>query len=138
MQLKVKLDDGAYMLERAHATDAGADIRTPVDVEVPAKGSAVVHTGVHVELPPGHAGVIKSKSGLNVMHGIISSGLIDEGYTGEIVVKLYNLGEGGVYLARGSKITQLVIVPVEYAGFVEVDEIAGGPRGDGGFGSSGR
>ena len=55
MQLKVKLDDGAYMPERAHATDAGADIRTPVDVEVPAKGSAVVHTGVHVELPPGHA-----------------------------------------------------------------------------------
>lgn len=137
MQLKVKLDYGAYMPTRAHETDAGADIRTPVDVEVPYHGFATIHTGVHVELPSGHAGVLKSKSGLNVKHNVISSGLIDEGYTGEIVVKLYNLGWTHVHLSRGTKITQLVVVPVAYPEFVPADEISGGPRGDSGFGSTG-
>ena len=137
MQLKVKLDEGAYMPERAHATDAGADLRTPVDVEVPAKGSAAIDTGVHVELPPNTVGMLKSKSGLNVKWGIVSEGVIDEGYTGSIVVKLYNHGGNTVLFHRGEKITQLVVMPVEYVGFTQVDEIGGGERGDAGFGSSG-
>ena len=137
MQLKVKLDEGAYMPERAHETDAGADIRTPVDVEVPAKGSAVIDTGVHIELPPNTVGMLKSKSGLNVKWGIVSEGVIDEGYTGSIVVKLYNHGGNTVLFHRGEKITQLVVMPVEYVGFTQVDEIGGGERGDAGFGSSG-
>lgn len=138
MQLKVKLDDGAYMLERAHATDAGADIRTPVDVEVPAKGSAVIDTGVHIELPPNTVGMLKSKSGLNVKWDIVSEGVIDEGYTGPIKVKLYNHGTHNVMFTRGEKITQLVVMPVEYPKFELVEEIGGGERGDAGFGSSGR
>lgn len=136
MQLKVKLDEGAFMLTRAHLTDAGADIRTPVDVEVPAKGSAVVDTGVHVELPPNTVGMLKSKSGLNVKWDIVSEGVIDEGYTGSIVVKLYNHGGNTVLFHRGEKITQLVVMPVEYVGFEQVDEIGGGERGDAGFGST--
>lgn len=138
MQLKVKLDYGAFMLTRAHATDAGADIRTPVDVEVPANGSAVIDTGVHVELPPNTVGMLKSKSGLNIKWDIVSEGVIDEGYTGPIKVKLYNHGTNTVMFRRGEKITQLVVMPVSYPYFEFVDEIAGGPRGDGGFGSSGR
>lgn len=138
MQLKVKLDDGAYMPERAHATDAGADIRTPVDVEVPALGSAVIDTGVHVELPPNTVGMLKSKSGLNVKWGIVSEGVIDQGYTGSIVVKLYNHSPNTVLFRRGEKISQLVVMPVEYVGFELVEDIAGGLRGDAGFGSSGR
>lgn len=138
MNMKVKLDDWAYMPERAHATDAGADIKAPVDIEVQAGKWAIVYTGVHIELPPHTVGMLKSKSGLNVKHHIVSEGVIDEGYTGEIVVKLYNHGDDNVRLARGSKITQLVVLPVEYPEFELVDEISGGERGDNGFGSSGR
>jgi dUTP pyrophosphatase len=122
--------------DRAHPTDAGADLFAPHDVTVPARGSAVVDTGVHVELPPGTVGMVKSKSGLNVKHGIVSDGVIDEGYSGSVVVKLYNHGDEPVTLARGSKISQLVVLPVLYPEIVQADEIGGGPRGDAGFGST--
>lgn len=138
MNVKVKLDDGAFLPERAHATDAGADIRTPHDVTVPAKGSAVVHTGVHIETPSDCVTMIKSKSGLNTKHNIVSEGVVDEGFTGEILVKLYNHGWGDVRFSAGDKITQIVILPVWYTGFVEADEISGGERGDDGYGSTGR
>jgi dUTP pyrophosphatase len=136
MNINVKLDEGAYLPDRAHATDAGADLKTPRDVHIPPHGSAVIDTGVHVELPHGYAGFLKSKSGLNVKHGIVSEGVIDEGYTGSIVAKLYNHGGENVHLARGTKVTQLVVMPVEYVGFEQVDEISGGERGDAGFGST--
>ena len=82
MELKVKLDPLAYLPERAHPTDAGVDLRTPHDVLVMPGVGAVVDTGVHIQLPPGTVGMLKSKSGLNVKHGIVSEGVIDEGYTG--------------------------------------------------------
>jgi len=134
--MRVVLDEGAYTPERAHLTDAGADLRTPADVTVPAHGSAIVHTGVHVELPEGCAGLLVSKSGLNVKHGVQSTGLIDEGYTGEIVAKLYNHSDVPCVLARGSKVTQLVVIPVEYVGFELADALGSTPRGDAGFGST--
>jgi dUTP pyrophosphatase len=136
MELKVKLEEWAKLPDRAHPTDAGADIFAPHDVTVPARGSAVVDTGVHVQLPPGTVGMLKSKSGLNVKYGIVSDGVIDEGYTGSVVVKLYNLGNDEIMLSDGMKITQLVVMPVLYPDVVEVDEIGGGPRGDAGFGST--
>ena len=134
--MRVRLDYGAYLPDRAHETDAGADLFAPRDVTVPARGSAVVDTGVHVQLPPGTVGMIKSKSGLNVRNDIVSEGVVDEGYTGSLVVKLYNLGDRPVTLAKGSKISQLVVLPVLYPGIEQVDEISGGPRGDAGFGST--
>lgn len=137
MKLKVKLDEGARLPDRAHPTDAGVDIFAPCDVYLPSEGSAVVRTGVHVQLPPNTVGILKSKSGLNVKHGIVSEGVIDEGYTGEIIVKLYNHGERAHIVPAGAKLTQLVVMPVLYPEVVEVDEISGGPRGDGGFGSTG-
>lgn len=138
MRIKVRLDDGAYLPVRAHDTDAGADIRTPVKVRVPAHGSAVVSTGIHVETPHECVSLLMSKSGLNIRKGITSEGVIDEGFTGEIVVKLYNNGEQPVMFERGDKISQLVVVPVLYPTYVEVDEISGGERGDSGYGSTGR
>jgi len=135
--MRVMLDEGAYMPTRAHETDAGADIRTPMDVTVPAHGSAIVHTGVHVELPEGCAGLLVSKSGLNVKHGVQSTGLIDEGYTGEIVTKLYNHSDVPCVLAGGSKVTQLVVIPVEYVGFELAESLEETPRGNSGFGSTG-
>lgn len=137
--MRIKLDEGAYAPSRAHDTDAGMDLRTPVAVTVPAHGSAVVDTGVHVQLPPNTVGMLKSKSGLNVKHGITSEGVIDVGYTGAIKVKLYSHGDDDYVFEAGDKITQLVILPLAYVGGLEqVSELDDSDRGDDGFGSTGR
>lgn len=136
--LRVRLDPGAYLPQRAHDTDAGLDLRTPVDAYVRAGGSTVIDTGVHIQLPPGTVGMLKSKSGLNVKDGIVSEGVIDEGYTGSVTVKLYNHGTEVKQFTRGDKITQLVVLPVLYPRVEQAEEIQGGDRGDGGFGSTGR
>ena len=137
-RMKVKLDKGAYMPERAHTTDAGADLRTPHDVIVMPKGSVVIDTGVHIELPPNTVGMLKSKSGLNVKHGITSEGVIDVGYTGSIRVKLYNHSDKPCELKAGDKVSQLVVMPILTPSFELVDELEETERGDGGFGSTGR
>lgn len=137
-EVRVRLDEGAYLPERFHDTDAGADIRTPKQFVLAPHSSREVHTGVHVELPPNVAGMLKSKSGLNVNHGILSEGVIDEGFTGEIVVRLYNHSDRAHAFHKGDKVTQLVLVPVLYPTYVESEEISGGARGDSGYGSTGR
>lgn len=127
------------MPTRAHVTDAGLDLRARETQIVPAKESAIFKTGVHIELPKGTAGILVSKSGLNVKHGITSTGLIDEGYIGEITVKLYNHGGFDYTVNKGDKISQLVIVPVRYEELELVEDFEGKTdRGDSGFGSSGR
>ena len=136
--LRVRLDPGAYLPQRAHDTDAGLDLRTPVDAYVRAGGCTVIDTGVHIQLPPRTVGMLKSKSGLNVKDGIVSEGVIDEGYTGSITVKLYNHGTDAKQFSRGDKITQLVVLPVLYVKVEQAEEIQGGPRGDNGYGSTGR
>ena len=123
---------------RAHDTDAGADLRSPVDAVVPARGSCVIDTGVHIQLPHGYVGMLKSKSGLNVRRGITSEGVIDEGYTGSIRVKLYNHSDEPYEIERYDKITQLVIMPCEYVGFDLVDDLDDSERGGDGFGSTGK
>lgn len=136
--MKIKLDRGAFIPVRAHGTDAGADLRSPIDTVVPSIGSRVINTGVHIQLPHGYVGMLKSKSGLNVMHDITSEGVIDEGYTGPIKVKLYNHSEKDYVIERGDKITQLVILPCEYVKFDLVDYLEDSERGGEGFGSTGR
>lgn len=136
--MKIMLDAGAHKPERAHATDAGLDIKAMVTKKVPACGSAVFCTGVHVELPPNTVGILTSKSGLNIKHNITSTGTIDEGYTGEIVVKLFNHGSKDYIVEAGDKISQLVVVPCRYEDVEVVEELDESDRGDKGFGSSGR
>ena len=137
--MKIKLDQGAFAPIRAHETDAGLDIRSRRTKTVPAGDSAVFRTGVHVKLPKGTAGVLISKSGLNVMHDITSTGLIDEGYDGEIIVKLYNHGNEDYLVRYGDKISQLVVVPVLYEDVEIVYDLEQtSDRGSNGFGSSGR
>ena len=135
--MKVKLEKWAYMPERAHETDAGADLKTPHDVIVMAHSSAVIDTGVHIELPPNTVGMLKSKSGLNVKHGITSEGVIDVGYTGSIVVQLYNHSDKHYGFRAGEKITQLVIMPILTPSFELVDSLEDTERGNQGFGSTG-
>lgn len=136
--MEVMLDNGAHMPSRSHETDAGLDLRTPKAVTVPAYGSVTVDTGVHVVLPHGCAGLLVSKSGLNVRHDITSTGLIDEGYTGSIVVKLSNNSGEDYELEAGDKITQLVVIPVVHEPLEQVSAVNATERGDNGFGSTGR
>lgn len=136
--MKVKLDKNAFMPIRAHETDAGLDLRSPIYAIVPAWGSVRIDTGVHIELPKNTAGFLKSKSGLNVNHGITSEGVIDVGYTGSIAVKLYNHTDKDYVVQRGDKISQLVILPILTPQLEEVDELESTERGNGGFGSTGR
>lgn len=102
--MNIILDPGAFMPEFAHKTDAGADLRSPICATVPARGSVVIDTGVHVEIPEGYVGMLKSKSGLNVKHDLIGEGVCDSGYAGSIRVKLYNLGDTDYQIFRGDKI----------------------------------
>ena len=123
---------------RAHETDAGLDLRSPEAVVIEPKGSVCIDTGVHIELPKGTVGMLKSKSGLNVNHGITSEGVIDVGYTGSIMVKLYNHSDKAYTVNRGDKISQLVIMPIFTPELEVVDELEETERGNGGFGSTGR
>ena len=136
--MKVKLDQGALAPTRAHKTDAGLDLRSPISVEVPARGSVVIDTGVHIELPNGTVGFLKSKSGLNVKHDITSEGVIDVGFTGSIKAKLYNHGTKPYQVLRGDKITQLVIFDCRFPDVEIVEELETTERGENGFGSTGR
>lgn len=136
--MKVKLDPGAYMPERAHPTDAGLDLKAWENTMVPARGACVIDTGVHIAIPNGYVGMLKSKSGLNVWDDITSEGVIDSGYTGSIVIKLYNHGDTNKYIREGEKISQLVILPIITPTLELVDELEPTERGDNGFGSTGR
>lgn len=137
--MKIMLDEGAFMPIRGHKDDAGLDLRTPYNFAIWPGKSEVIDTGVHIDIAPGLVGMLKSKSGLNVKYGITSEGVIDAGYTGSIVAKLYNHGNEVVKFRAGDKITQLVILPVYIPNeLVVVDKFDETERGDNGFGSTGK
>ena len=136
--MKVKLDPGAVFPTRAHSTDAGLDLYARDTQIVPAKESAVFDTGVHIEIPTGYVGMLKSKSGLNIKHGLTSEGVIDAGYTGSIAVKLYNNSGYDYTVNAGDKITQLVILPILTPELELVDALEATERGANGFGSTGK
>ncbi len=136
--MKVTLDPGAIMPTRAHPTDAGLDLYARSTVVIPARGHATGDTGVHVAIPEGYVGMLKSKSGLNVKKNILGEGVIDAGYTGPIVVKLYNQGDEDVTVEAGQKLIQLVILPILTPELELVDSLEQTERGDGGFGSTGQ
>jgi dUTP pyrophosphatase len=155
--MKIMLDEGAKMPTRAHPWDAGLDLYTPIDCTVPpaktmiyfspmgsdwnaktSVGSLTMDTGVHVEIPEGYVGFIKSKSGLNVRYGLTADGVIDAHYTGSIAVKLYNHTRHAYQFKAGDKIAQLVIVPCLLPELEVVDSLEETDRGDNGFGSTGR
>lgn len=132
------MDGGAFPPIRMHPTDAGLDIRAMHDGVVKAGQSAVFHTGVHIELPEKTAGLFVSKSGLMMKHDITSTGLVDESYSGEVLVKLFNHGGEDYHVHAGDKIGQLVVMPVFYTPIEIVNSIKEEGRGNNGFGSTGR
>lgn len=128
-----------YIPTRGHSDDAGIDLRTPYQVTIKAGGSASIATGVGVQIPRGYFGKLESKSGLNVKHGIVSlGGVIDCGYTGEIVAKLYNLGNEDYTFNAGDKIVQMIVQPCLIDSINIVEDFEDTERGNGGFGSTGK
>ena len=137
-----RLDPGLPLPAYAHPGDAGADLCAAEDVELPPGGRATVGTGVAVAVPDGHAAFVHPRSGLASRHGITvvnAPGTVDAGYRGEVRVVLLNTDQREPFtVRRGDRIAQLVVQPVTRVRFLEVAELPASPRGEGGFGSTGR
>jgi len=137
-----KLEDDAVVPTRAHAGDAGLDLYACEAAHLGPGERWSVGTGVAVEIPVGHAGLVLPRSGLARDHGIAlvnSPGLIDAGYRGEVRVLLLNTDPAETFRVEpGERIAQLVVVPVGLPEPLEVESLGESARGDGGFGSSGR
>jgi dUTP pyrophosphatase len=137
-----RLRPDALLPRRAHPGDAGLDLFAAEPLELAPGERAAVPTGLAIAVPDGHAGLVLPRSGLAREHGITvanAPGLIDQGYRGELMVLLVNLGPQAHRIEAGDRVAQLVVVPVALPAPVEVDELpeAGDGRGAGGFGSSG-
>lgn len=136
-----QLDADLPLPSRAYVGDAGVDLCTTQNIELPPFERKLVPCGIALALPSGYAGLVMPRSGLAVKHGISivnSPGLIDSNYRGEIKALLINLDPHEVFHAsRGDRIAQLVIVRVETASFAISSELPSSERGEGGFGSSG-
>ena len=142
MELKFRLlVPGALLPVRANDDDAGLDLHAVEPAVIGAGERAAIGTGIAVEIPPGHAGLVLPRSGLALKHGISlvnAPGLIDSGYRGELRVLLLNTDrEHDFEIEPGQRIAQLLVVPFAAAMPVEAVELSDTDRGVGGFGSSG-
>ena len=138
MKLKVVLEEGAFLPKRAHDLDAGYDLYSREDGRIFPDARAVFDTGVHMAIPEGYEGHIRSRSSMMVKKGCITDGTIDSGYTGSIGVILFNLSGKLVEIKKGEKIAQIVIEPIFTPELEVVVELEATDRGTNGFGSSGR
>lgn len=136
-----RLDAGVPLPSYAHPGDAGADLVAAEDVTLQPGERALVGTGIALALPAGYAGFVHPRSGLAAKFGVTlvnAPGTLDAGYRGELRINLVNLDRTEpVTLHRGDRIAQLIIQRVEKARFVEVEQLPGSARGDGGHGSTG-
>jgi dUTP pyrophosphatase len=132
----------ARLPSRAHGGDAGVDLHAAEGVTIAPGERVSVATGIAVEIPPGHAGLVLPRSGLSDRHGIAlvnSPGLIDSGYRGEVRVLLLNTDRTQAFeIEPGDRIAQLLLTPFTDAEPVEARDLAATARGEDGFGSSGR
>lgn len=143
MSLRVRrLHPDAVLPTRAYAGDAGLDLYALEDATLAPGQRVRVRTGIAIELPAGHAGLVVPRSGLAARHGIAvvnAPGIVDEGYRGEVQVLLLNTDREEAFTVQaGDRIAQLVVVAVATPEVVEVAELADSERAAGGFGSSGR
>lgn len=143
MELRVRrLSESARLPTRAHDGDAGLDLHAAEAVHLGPGERATVGTGIAVEIPEGHAGLVLPRSGLAARHGIAlvnAPGLIDSGYRGELRVLLLNTDRTEPFaVTRGDRIAQLLVTPFTAVQPFEATELAATARGGGGFGSSGR
>jgi len=137
-----RLRENASIPDRAHEGDAGLDLYACEPAHLGPGERWSIGTGVAVEIPEGHAGLVLPRSGLAREHGIAlvnGPGLIDSGYRGEIRVLLLNTDPAETYrVAAGDRIAQLLVTPIVTAEPVAAEALVESARGEGGFGSSGR
>ncbi len=140
MKIKIKkLNEGAKIPSCAHFDDAGVDLYAVSDVLIKVGERVQVPTGLAMELPVGHVGLIWDKSGLSHKHGLKTlGGVIDSGYRGEILVGMINLGKEEYRLEKGHKVAQMIIQEKVSVEFEEVSELDESERGGGNFGSTGK
>ena len=146
MKLKIK-KLSSQAITPTYGSDGAAcfDLYAASEAFIPSKHSAgpaatVVHTGLAVEVPPGHVMKVYSRSGHGFKHGLRlanGTGIIDEDYRGEVMVGLRNDSGADYFVRAGERIAQAMIQPVERVEFVEVDLLMDTLRGTGGFGSTG-
>ena len=141
MNLKVKrLVEHAVIPRYAHPGDAGLDLFAAHAQVLPPGRSALVGTGISIELPPGTEAQVRPRSGLALKHAVTvlnAPGTIDAGYRGEVGVLLINHGPEPFHVAPGMKIAQMVVQPVVGVSVEEVGDLSDTTRGAGGFGSTG-
>ena len=137
----MKLRDDAVLPSRAHSGDAGFDLSACEEITIGVGERAAVGTGIAVEIPDGHAGLVVPRSGLALRHGISmvnSPGVIDAGYRGEVRLLLLNTDNASAFTVEpGMRVAQLLVVPLADIELIETDEATATDRGAGGFGSSG-
>lgn len=138
--MKVKrLTATAKLLTKANLGDLGFDLYADESHILKAGHLVRVHTGIAIEFPDGLGGIVKDRSSMAAKGLVISGGVIDSGYRGEIIVLLRNVNQDGTfYVTPNEKIAQLVLIPIADIGIEEVLEIDETDRGVKGFGSSGR
>ena len=138
-----RLRPEAWVPARVHAGDAGYDLRSVDELDLPPGSRALIRTGISLAIPEGFAGLVLPRSGLAMRHGVApvnTPGLIDSGYRGEIMVPLMNHDREATFrVEMGMRIAQLVLLRAEEVSFSEVEALEAGTdgRGERGFGSSG-
>ena len=142
LQVLIKrLDPGVPLPKYSKGGDAGADVVTRIDLTLEPGERALAPTGIAIALPNGYAAFAHPRSGLAIKHGVSmvnTPGTIDAGFRGELQIILINLDpREALSFNRGDRIAHLVFQKVEHADFVEVEELPGSGRSDGGFGSTG-
>ena len=139
--LRIRRSPAVPMPRRAHPDDAGLDLASAEEVEIPAGGRALVDTGLAVALPEGTVGMVCPRSGLAARHGITvlnGPGVVDAGYRGPLKVALHNTDPTEPFtLHVGDRIAQLVVVPFVAPRLEEVEDLDATARAEAGFGSSG-
>lgn len=140
MKVKIINKSNNPIPEYATSLSAGVDLRSSIYVLIDAFDSAIVPTGLHIELPEGYEAQVRPRSGLALKHQITvlnSPGTIDADYRGEIGVIIINHSDVPFSIEPGDRIAQLVFSKYERAEFIEVEELSETERGEGGFGHTG-
>jgi len=137
--LEVPVAGASSLPEYGSSAAAGADLRASEELVLAPGARAAVGTGLRLELPPGHVGLIWPRSGLAVRHGIDTlAGVVDSDYRGEVHVVLVNHGDEPFTVRAGDRVAQILVQKVERVAFVVKDAVSETVRGAGGFGSTGR
>jgi len=140
MNIRIKkLDSRAAMPAYVHPGDAGMDLFALEDTVLAPGELKAVKTGISMEIPDGHVGLIWDKSGIAIKEGLkVMGGVVDSGYRGEIMVGMVNLSKKEYRFEAGHKVAQMLIQKVEHPEIVEASELTETKRGAGGFGSTGK